>query len=156
MRRSAGLATLTMLAAVLAVSTCSSSFADSRGGNCQEQLVGKSYECAYLFFAGDSGDFGKSNCMEFVTGGISQNFKLVGKIGSLASDFRCACSKTGSYSSPSSPVAADSFDCVGSTSANMVQFHGKIASNKLYGQASEEGGISIIFNCTKRSTPCLP
>ena len=125
-----------------------------QGGTCQDRLVGNSYDCTYEFNFGQSGVGGgviaKHNCVEFVTGGLSENFDLVGVDGSLASEFGCACETTGGLKSPSLHISQNAFECVGDS----VQFHGKIDSNRLHGQASEEGGVFIVFDCKKLSTAC--
>jgi len=154
MRRSASFLALVMLSAPATVLLPNSSFAEfSHSRDCQDKLVGNSYECTYTFFFGNAGAVTHNNCLEFVTGGLSQNFDLVGVDGSLASDYGCACEEIGSFKSPSTKSSANAFECVGDL-GNVVQFHGKIDSNKLHGQASEESGVEIVFDCKKRKTAC--
>jgi len=155
MRRSASFPALVMLCAFAIVLIGNSSFAESPRGTCQDKLVGNSYDCIYTFFSGDYGFTDKSVCIEFVTGGLSQNFDLVGVLGSLSSDYGCACEKKGSFRAPSFDASANAFECVGDL-VNVVQFHGKVESNKVRGQASEESGVTIVFDCTKRFTACFP
>jgi hypothetical protein len=149
MTRSAG-----FLVLVAAVCLCASS--ESWGGTCQDKLVGNSYDCTYAFSVGQNGIGGgtvtKHNCAEFVTGGLSGNFDLV-SLG-FPVDLGCACQTTDTRIF-SFNISANSFECVGDSAGNLVQFHGKIDSNKLHGQASDESGTYIVFDCKKLSIPCM-
>ncbi len=148
---------LLVLSTFVTVLLCTSS--ESSGGTCQDKLVGNSYDCTYAFNFGQSGIgvgfITKHNCVEFVTGGLSENFDLVGVLGSLASEFGCACQTTGGLDARSLHISANAYECVGGSSGNVVQFHGKIDSNRLHGQASEENGAYIVFDCKKLSTACM-
>lgn len=157
MKRLATFLRLVALSAFVTVLRCNSSFAESHGGNCQDKLVGNSYDCTYKFFGGGNGFsfIDKSVCVTFVTGGLSQNFDWVGVLGSLASDYGCACQATGAFRSPSFDDSPHAFECVGDL-VNVVQFHGRVESNKLNGQASEKDGTTIAFHCTQRPTVCFP
>ena len=141
------------LVLVAAVWLCASS--ESWGGTCQDKLVGNFYDCTYGYNFGQSGFGGglvtKHNCAEFVTGGLSQNFDLV-SLG-FPVDLGCACQTTNTRIF-SFNISADTFECVGDSAGNLVQFHGKIDSNRLHGQASEESGAYIVFDCKKLSMPC--
>jgi hypothetical protein len=150
MRRSASFLALVIFSAFATVLLCNPSFAEFvHSRDCQDKLVGNSYKCTYTFFFGNAGAVTHNNCVEFITGGLSQNFDLVSNDGSLG----CACEELGSFKSPSTKASANAFECVGDP-VNVVQFHGKVESNKLDGQASEESGVVIVFDCKKRSTPC--
>jgi|ERR1700722_1095575 len=152
MRRSASF--LALISAFVTVLLSNTSFAANGGGHertCQDALVGNSYDCAFTFFLIGGSVKSKGDCVEFVTGGLSRNFDLAGEVGNLASDYGCACENTGSFNLPD--VSMHAFECVGDP--NFVQLHGKVESNKLHGQGSDESGTSIIFECTKRSTACL-
>lgn|SRR5208282_620896 len=144
------------LVLVAAVLLCTSS--ESLGGTCQDKLVGNSYDCTYAFYSGQSGvTIGittEHNCMEFVTGELSENFDLV-NLG-FPVDLGCACQTTGvRIAPPSLDISANAFEYVGDSAGNLVQFHGKIDSNRLHGQASEESGVFIVFDCKKLSMACM-
>ena len=147
-RRSASFQASVALSAFVTILLCAPSFAE--GGSCQGKLVGNSYDCSYTFVIVGGAVRSKGDCMEFVTGGLSQNFDLVGQVGGLPSDYGCACENTGSFRSPD--YAANAFQCVGNP--GLVQIHGKVESNKLHGNGSDESGATIFFNCTQRSTAC--
>jgi hypothetical protein len=133
-------------------------------GTCDAKLVGNSYQCTVVFETLGESAFSRENCVEFVSGGLSFNFDLVGVGDFLSGDYGCQCEVT---SSPSSIVkkaerghlpfafhlSADAFECVGDT-VNLTQLHGKIDSDKLYGQGSEADGSTLVFVCRKRSTAC--
>ena len=140
---------LVLLAGVL---LCTSS--KSSGGTCQNKLVGNSYDCSYAINSGQSGSgFGtitKHNCVEFVTGGLSENFDLVGSV--PTSDLGCACqTRSDALITPKLDISKEDFECVGDS----IEFHGRIDSDKLHGQASEENGVYIVFDCKKLSAPCM-
>jgi hypothetical protein len=145
MRRSASF--LVLVAGVL---LCTSS--KSSGGTCQNKLVGSFYDCTYAFNFGQSGVGGgtitKHNCMEFVTGGLSENFDLVSQ--GFPGDLGCACQTTDTRMF-SFNISANTFECVGDS----IEFHGRVDSDKLHGQASEENGVYIVFDCKKLSAPCM-
>jgi len=146
MRRSTSF--LVLVAALLLFTSSKSS-----GGTCQNKLVGNSYDCSYAINSGQSGSgsgtITKHNCVEFVTGGLSENFDLVGSV--PTSDLGCACQTTGdALITPKVDISADDFECVGDS----IQFHGKIDSNRLHGQASETNGVYIVFDCKKLSGEC--
>ena len=126
------------------------------GGTCQDKLVGNFFDCTYAYHVGQSGhglgSITKHNCVEFVTGGLSENFDLVG---GFPSDLGCACQTTDTRIEPHSlDISANAFECVGDSAGDQVQFHGKIDSNRLHGQASDESGVYIVFDCKKLSTGC--
>ena len=148
MRRSASF--LVLVAALLLVTSSRSS-----GGTCQNKLVGNSYDCTYAFNFGQSGvgvgTITNHNCVKFVTGGLSGNFDLV-SLG-FPVDLGCACQTTDDRIL-SFGISANTFECVGDSAGNFVQFHGKLDSNRLHGQASEQDGTYIIFDCKKLSSSC--
>jgi len=126
----------------------------SSGGSCQNKLVGNSYDCSYAINSGQSGvsvgTISKHNCVEFVTGGLSENFDLVGSV--PTSDLGCACqTKSDALITPKMNISAEDFECVGDS----IEFHGRIDSDRLHGQASEENGVYIVFDCKKLSTACM-
>ena len=148
MRRSAGLLIL-----VAAVWLCAPS--ESWGGTCLNKLVGNSYDCTYAFNFGQSGPrvgtITRHHCVEFVAGGLSGNFDLI-SLG-FPVDLGCACQTTDDRIL-SFDISANTFECVGDSAGNFVQFHGKVDSNRLHGQASEQDGTYIIFDCKKLSSSC--
>jgi len=151
MRRSASF--LVLVAALLLVTSSRSS-----GGTCQNKLVGNSYDCTYAFNFGQSGvgvgTITNHNCVKFVTGGLSGNFDLV-SLG-FPVDLGCACqTTTARIIQPSLDISANAFECVGDSAGNLVQFHGQLDSNRLHGQASDESGTYIDFDCKKLSMPCM-
>jgi hypothetical protein len=108
--------------------------------------------------------FLKENCVEFVSVGLSFNFDLVGVSDFLNGDYGCQSEVTRHRSilkeierAPGLPfafhLAADAFECVGD-SVNLTQLHGKVDSDKLYGQGSEADGSILDFVCRKISTAC--
>ena len=121
------------------------STAVSAGGNCQSKLVGNAYDCTVEF-----SEFATQNdCFDFRTGGLSQNFDLVIDNGP---HYGCACDTTGSFKSPSFDSSLNSFHCLSSFEG--FQYNGKVKAQKLSGHGTDEGGVSLIFSCTKRSSPC--
>lgn len=149
MRRSASF--LILVAAVLLYTS-----SESSGGICQDKLVGNFYDCSYAITSGQSGHglgtTTKHNCVEFVTGGLSENFDLVGSLASSDGDLGCACQTTSdALLTPKLDISAEDFECVGDS----VQFHGRIDSNRLHGQASEDNGTYIVFDCKKLPMACM-
>jgi len=144
------------LVLVATVLLCMSS--ESSAGTCRDKLVGNFYDCTYAFNSGQSGVGGgfitEHNCVEFVTGGLSENFDLV-SLG-FPVDLGCACQTTSdAVITHRLDISAEDFECVGDSAGNLVQFHGKIDSNRLHGQASEESGVYIVFDCKKLSMACM-
>ena len=151
-------------ALLLTVLACTSPGVASPGEICDAKLVGNSYQCAVVFETLGFSEFSTENCVEFVSGGLSFNFDLVGVGDFLNADYGCQCEVT---SSPSSIVkkaerghlpfafhqGADAFECVGDTT-NPTQLHGKVDSDKLYGQGYAADGSAVEFVCRKRSTAC--
>jgi hypothetical protein len=115
------------------------------GGNCQDKLVGNSYNCDFKLSTGESFSY----CVEFETGGISSNFDLL--IPSATTDYGCACLGKGSYTSPKFDSSSSEFQC---TVEDGSQIDGKIASKKLSGQGAGFSGTSLFFTCTESSSPC--
>ena len=104
MKRSTSSLALLVFSGFVAVLLGSSSLAES--GNCQDKLVGSAYQCTYSYFFPGSGGGGigiqsKDNCVEFATGGLSENFDWVGVLGDLSTSYGCTCQMTGSFRSPS-------------------------------------------------------
>jgi hypothetical protein len=107
------------------------------GGNCQAKLVGKSFACNIKSSNGPA----TTDCFEFGTGGISQNFGFF----SSKDTFGCACDTTGSFKSPKFDGSPSAFECV-DDSGNQID--GKIKGNKISGQGTDEDGNSMIYTCT--------
>jgi len=144
MRRSASFLAVLMFSAVVTVLLANSRSAEAKGGNCQDKLEGKSYNCSVK---SSISSMPLTRCFEFVTGGISTDFDLLVD----GDDSGCVCDTTGSYKSPSFDSSSSSFECV---DAAGVQHNGKIKSKKLSGQISDNLGQSLIYTCTESATPC--
>ena len=140
-------------AALLTVLVCTSPGVAFAGGTCDAKLVGNSYDCTISFQTGEGGAVlgteTRNNCFEFITGGLSNNFDLVGS-GLPSNDLGCECEVTSSINLFFSHFSADAFECVG----DLVQVHGRVDSDKLRGQASESNGSIFQFVCRKTSTAC--
>jgi hypothetical protein len=140
-----------MLFVLAATSICNSALAD-----CQDNLVGNSYDCTIALEVEGHGAGGgiitTDDCIEFVTGGLSANFDLVGVSG-FGGEFGCACQVQGGIYSSRFRLSPDAFGCVG-PSENVAELHGKIDSDKLRGQGSDQSGTIIQFECKKRRTAC--
>lgn len=128
-------------------------------GTCDAKLVGNSYDCTILMESGETGAgpvVVVSQCIEFVTGGLSNNFDLISNgvgIALLSGTYGCECEKTSSLHSRFLHVSANAFECVGDP-VNLVQVHGTVDSDELRGQGSEANGSILQFVCRKTSTPC--
>jgi hypothetical protein len=142
MRLSACLLGVLMFSALLA----NLSPAEAGGGSCQAALVGKSYDCNIAYSSTYSPE---AVCFEFETGGFSNNFDLYLD---LITDYGCSCETTGTYNSPSFDDSGNTFDCISDAEGYLLT--GKIKGKKITGQGTSEGGISIIYTCTLRKTPC--
>lgn len=155
MRRSASFLALVVFSTFVTVLPCRSSFAEALGHklNCQDKLVGNSYDCSLV--AG--GSTVEKDCVEFTTGGVSQDFDWVTVLG-LTVEAGCVCQTTGSsIKSFALDASANAFECVGnivSDLGNFIQLHGTIEGKKLHVQASFETGQSIVIECRKRSMAC--
>jgi hypothetical protein len=152
------------VAALLTVFACTSPRIAFPGETCDAKLVGNSYQCTVVFETLGETAFSRENCVEFVSGGLSFNFDFVGVGDFLNGDYGCQCEVTSPRSilkeverAPGLPfafhLAADAFECVGDT-VNLTQLHGKVDSDKLYGQGSEADGSTLEFVCRKISTAC--
>jgi len=133
-----------MLSAMVTVLLVNLSSAEA-GGNCQDKLVGKAYDCTEKESTGGTSDL----CWEFSAGGTSSNFDLF-----LASstDYGCACQGKGSFKKPGYNASSNEFECVGASID--FEFHGKVSSKGLNGQGSAATGETLFFSCTERSSPC--
>jgi hypothetical protein len=144
------------VAVLLIVLTCKSPGIAFPGGICDAKLVGNSYDCNVSFQTGEVGpSLGTrtESCVEFVTGGLSSNFDLVGSGNFVSGDYGCECEVTTSINSKFFDASGDAFECVGDP-VNLVQLHGKVDSDRIRGQGSEANGSIIQFVCRKRSTAC--
>jgi hypothetical protein len=152
------------VAALLTVLACTSPGIAFPGETCDAKLVGNSYKCTVLFDTLGESAFSRENCVEFLSGGLSFNFDLVGAGDFLNGDYGCQCEVNSPRSIvkraehlPGVPfafhLAADAFECVGDT-VNLTQLHGKVDSDKLDGQGSEADGSTLYFVCSKISTAC--
>jgi hypothetical protein len=142
------------LAALLMLLACASPGIAFPRENCQDKLVGNSYDCTTLQpFSG--GVAVVKICAQFVTGKLSNNFDFLVGLGSFP--YGCACEVTSSSSVNKQffdfHVLSDAFECVGDPE-NLVQWHGKVESEKLHGQGSLGNGSIFEFVCKKRSTAC--
>jgi hypothetical protein len=144
MRRSGAVLAVVVISVVATFFLANFSSAEASGGNCQDKLVGKSYNCTVK--VSDSSP--ESTCFEFETGGTSVNFDLFIDGTDIGG---CVCDTTGSYSSPSFDDSSSSFECVGQSG---LQYNGKIKSKKLSGQGSGYLGASRIYTCMESATPC--
>ena len=143
-------------ALVLTALVCSLTGVAFAGGTCDAKLVGNSYDCTISLQTGEGSFVGtktRNNCVEFITGGLSNNFDLVGDGLGINGDLGCECEVTSSINSRFFHVSADSFECVGD-SVNLVQVHGTVDSDRLRGQGSEANGSIVQFVCRKISTAC--
>jgi hypothetical protein len=104
------------------------------GGNCQDKLAGNSYACQIKISNGPA----TTDCFEFSTIGVSQNFNFFGLIGA----FGCACDTTGSFKSPKFDSSPNAFECVDHSG---TQINGKIKGKKISGQGTDEQGNSLIY-----------
>lgn len=136
MGRSASLSVVAMFSALLMGLLANSSSAVA-GGNCQVKLVGKSFDCNIKISNGPA----KTDCFEFFSGGISQHFDSFNS----NDHFGCACDTTGSFKSPKFDSSPSAFECVDDVG---TQLNGKIKSNKISGQGTDEDGNSLIYTCT--------
>ena len=147
MRQSASFPAVLIFSAVVAALLGNLSPAEAKGGNCQDKLVGISYNCtAKSTLAPTPVTF----CVAFGTGGLSANFDLF-VVSMVTDDLGCACDTTGSYASPSVDGSSSAFECV---DKGGTQFNGKLKSKKLSGQASDAEGDSLIYTCTETATAC--
>jgi hypothetical protein len=133
-----------LMCLVVVASLLAGSLSADAKGNCQANLVGKSYNCNFV----DSNTAPFSYCVNFVTGGVSKEFDMVVD---GATDYGCACQSKGSFKSPSYDTSANDFLC---DSDFGTQLDGKVSSNKLSGQGIDYNGNSIEFSCHESSTPC--
>jgi hypothetical protein len=158
MRRSASFPALVVFSTLVTVLPCRSSFAEPLGHklNCQDKLVGNSYDCSLVFLVA-GGSAIEKNCVEFTTGGISENFDWVTVLG-LTVEAGCVCQTTGSsIKSFALDASANAFECVGNIVSDLgqfIQFHGTVEGKKLHVQASFETGQSIVIECRKRPMAC--
>lgn len=143
MSRSTGFGVVALSAIVMALFANLSSA--EAGGNCEAKLVGNSYDCKYVNGGGPG-----TECLEFVTGGISIYFDAIYD-GSV--DFGCGCDSKGSVKSPSFDASSDTYECSlpGDPSYLVI---GTIKGKKLSNQGLGAEGSQYIETCTLRSTPC--
>ena len=145
MRRSASFLAVLMFSILMTVLLADLSSAVAGGGNCQDKLVGKAYDCTEK----ESNGMTASVCWEFATGGFSSNFDLYLDV---TTDYGCACQGTGSFKSPSFNASSNKFECVGKSI--YFEWQGKVSSNKISGQGLAATGETLFFSCTERSSPC--
>lgn len=143
MRKSTRLlvATLSTLALSLFAGTLSAQ------ANCQDKLVGKSYNCTEKDSAGPTTSMG---CIEFATGGFSSHFDTFFSEGA---DYGCSCQTTGGFKSPSYDNSSTSIEC--DEPSTEFEFTATLKGKKISGQgANADGSDSFVFSCTLSSTPC--
>ena len=143
--RSASFVAALMFSAFLTGLLASSSSAEAKGGNCQGKLADKSYNCVYDNSNGGSGTF----CMDFITGGFSTHFDMFEN----GLDYGCTCGASGSLKSPKFDASSSAWECV---DAFGDQYGGKVNSNKLSGQSTDNASDSLLFSCTERSSSTCP
>jgi hypothetical protein len=115
--------------------------AEAGPGNCEAKLADHSYDCNFK-----DNDFPPfSDCLEFVTGGVSQYFD--GVLG--PTDFGCACNASGS----SFDKSPNSFEC--SDNSEAFSLNGKIKGKKLAVQGVGSTGEQYVGTCTPRSSSCF-
>jgi hypothetical protein len=141
MKRSASFLAVVMSSLVVTFLLANLSSAEAGGGNCQDKLVGNSYNCTEKESTGGGT---VSGCLTFETGGVSSNFDLVIE----GEHYGCACDTTGSYKSPAYDSSSSAFGCVGLDTL----INGKLKSKKIAFQAITESGISDVLSCTETSS----
>jgi hypothetical protein len=129
------------LSALVPALLANSSTAEAGGGNCQNALADKSFDCT---FKGEGPTENFRLC--FTTGGISTYFDLH----YAGVDYGCVCQTAGSFSSPKFDGSESKFECV---TEDGVEVTGKIKKSKLTGQGSDFEGSSVVFSCTENATP---
>jgi hypothetical protein len=144
MRRSVSLLVVTF--SVFAVSLLAMSFSANAGGNCQDKLVGNSYECNYVNSDGSSG----TECISFGIGVLSDHFDA-GYDGE--DQYGCACDLKGSSKSPSFDASSNTYQCT-SPGTSSYLLSGKINGKKLTEQALESDGFQYVETCVLSSSPC--
>jgi hypothetical protein len=144
MSRSASSFAVLMFSVVVTFLLANSTSVRAGGGNCQEKLVGKSYNCTALTSQDEPG----SGCLKFESGGLSADFDLLVQ----GQDYGCVCDASGSVKSPSFDSSSSSFECISVAFGFMI--NGKVKSKKLTAQGINEEGLQEILDCTESSTPC--
>lgn len=145
MGRSLGL--FTVVVCLMCTMLLANSSSAAPGGNCQTRLVNTAYDCLIDSTLAPE----QTACFEFATGGLSANFDLFISSMSSSDDLGCTCDTTGSFTSHSFNGSSSSFECVDKGAS---QLNGKLKSDKISGQATDAAGASLIYTCTKRSSPC--
>lgn len=144
MCRSVGLSVAVFF--ILAIGMFAGSLSASAGGNCQEKLVGNSYECSYVSSEGNTG----TECIAFFIGAISDHFDA----GYNSEDqYGCGCDPKGSSSSPSFDASSNTYQCTSPGSPSFL-LSGKINGKKLTEQGFESDGFQYVETCKLRSSPC--
>jgi hypothetical protein len=144
MRRSVSLLVVTF--SVFVVSLLAMSFSANAGGNCQDKLVGNSYECNYVNSEGSSG----TECIAFGTGALSDHFDAGYN---SADEYGCACDPKGSSKSPSFDASSNTYQCT-SPGSPAYLLSGKINGKKLTEQGFDSAGFQYVETCELRSSPC--
>jgi hypothetical protein len=135
MRRSIGLVVAIFLA--FAMSLLAASFPANAGGNCQDKLVGNSYECTFT----TDGAGGYTACYSFITGGMSTEFDLEYN----GEDYyACTCDAVIKGKLVAFNGSSSKFECWGD---NEYMVNGQIKGKTLSGQGVDYTGLSFIFSC---------
>ena len=119
----------------------------SAEANCQDKLVGKSFNCNEKDSAGSP----SSGCIEFETGGFSDNFDIFFSEGA---DYGFSCQTTGGFKTPSFNNSSTSVECV-EPNTNF-ELTGALKGKKFSGGGANSSGTdSFVLSCTLSSTPCF-
>jgi hypothetical protein len=145
MTRSTGLMTVAVFSSLAMVLFANSRSAEA-AGNCQDKLVGNSYDCNVA----DNQTPKFTECFSFQTGVISQYFDL--DINSVLT-LGCACYAKGSSKSPSFNSSSTNFACSELGGPEFL-YIGTVKGKKLSIQGVAEDGEQDIGTCTLRSSPC--
>jgi len=145
MRRSASFLAVLMFSILVTVLLADLSSAVAGGGNCQDKLVGNSYNCSFVNSNGSSG----SECIEFNVGVYSSHFDAwYGGI----DEYGCACDPQGS----SFDASSNTYECSAPSSSpsNSFLLIGKINGKKLSEQGLAADGFQYTETCKLSSSPC--
>ena len=144
MRRRTGVVAVAVFSAIALGMFAYSASAEA---NCQDKLVGKSFNCT-----SKESEFGtNTGCIEFETGGVSSHFDALFSGGA---DYGCSCQTTGGFNSPSFNDSSSSFECDEPDTA--FEFTAKLKGKKITGGgANASGADSFVLSCTLSSTPCF-
>jgi hypothetical protein len=144
MSRSVGFGVAVTAVAALAMVLCANSPSALAGGNCQDKLVGNTYNCTYSANDGTMG----TDCVAFSSGGSGYFDALYSGVVS----YTCVCVASGSLSSPKFDASSSAYECTRGDFPESIS--GKVKGKKLTDQGVEGDGSQFIEECTITSTPC--